>query len=55
MPATELHDANDRTAAGTPVANLYCHGCGHYSGGGLCRVCQREKAKASAAIQSESK
>ena len=37
MPA----QPNDRTATGRPVAELYCRQCGFYSGGGLCRVCQR--------------
>ena len=42
MPASDLHDPHDRDDTGALVATLYCPDCGHYSGGGLCRVCQRE-------------
>ena len=31
----------DHTAAGKAIADCYCPECGYYSGGGLCRVCQR--------------
>lgn len=41
MPASDLHDPEDRTAAGTKIKYLYCPECGHYSGGGVCRVCER--------------
>ena len=41
MPATDLHNPEDRTSAGTMVRFLYCPDCGHYSGGGICRVCER--------------
>ena len=41
MPASDLHDPEDRTSTGVKVKYLYCPDCGHYSGGGLCRVCQR--------------
>ena len=41
MPASDLHDPNDRDATGALVATLYCPGCDEYSGGGLCRVCRR--------------
>ena len=37
----DQHDPEDRTATGTKVKYLYCPDCGRYSGGGLCRVCQR--------------
>ena len=30
-----------RTAAGQLLKDLYCPGCDQYSGGGICRVCQR--------------
>ena len=40
MPATDLVDAHDRTAAGLLVATLYCPGCDEYSGGGFCRRCE---------------
>ena len=41
MPASDLHDPEDRTAVGTKIKYLYCPECGHYSGGGVCRVCAR--------------
>ena len=41
MPATDLHDPEDRDATGVKVKYLYCPDCGHYSGGGICRVCER--------------
>ena len=45
VPAADLHDPDDRTATGIPVASLYCPSCGHYSGDGKpCRVCRRDKA-----------
>ena len=41
MPASDLHDPEDRDATGVKVRYLYCPDCGHFSGGGVCRVCQR--------------
>ena len=41
MPASDLHDPEDRDATGVKVKYLYCPDCGHYSGGGVCRVCER--------------
>ena len=41
MPASDLKNPDDRTADGTMVKYLYCPECSNYSGGGLCRVCDR--------------
>ena len=41
MPASDLHDPEDRDATGVKVRNLYCPDCGQFSGGGVCRVCVR--------------
>ena len=41
MPASDLHDPEDRDATGVKVRYLYCPECGHFSGGGVCRVCKR--------------
>ena len=41
MPASDLHDPEDRDATGVKVKYLYCPDCGLYSGGGVCRVCER--------------
>ena len=41
MPADDLHDPETRTATGTKVRYLYCPDCGRYSGGGVCRPCER--------------
>ena len=41
MPASDLHDPEDRDAIGQKVRCLYCPDCGHFSGGGVCRVCER--------------
>ena len=41
MPASDLRDPEDRDATGTKVRYLYCPDCDEYSGGGVCRVCQR--------------
>ena len=41
MPASDLIDPEDRTSAGRMVRYLYCPDCGHYSGGRVCRQCQR--------------
>ena len=30
------------TASGKPIADCFCPLCDEYSGGGICRVCQRE-------------
>ena len=32
------------TATGKPIADCFCPSCDEYSGGGLCRLCQREQA-----------
>lgn len=40
MPASDLHDPEDRDATGTKVKYLYCPDCGEYSGGGVCRRCE---------------
>ena len=44
VPATDLVDAHDRTAADLLVVTLYCPGCDGYSGGGLCRRCESGQA-----------
>ena len=41
MPPSELKDPEDREATGTKVRFLYCPDCSWYSGGGVCRVCER--------------
>ena len=41
MPASDLHDPEYRDATGVKVKYLYCPECGHFSGGGVCRVCKR--------------
>ena len=41
MPASDLFDPEDRTSAGRKVRYLYCPDCAHYSGGRVCRQCQR--------------
>ena len=41
MPASDLVDPEDRTTVGRKVKYLYCLDCGHYSGGGVCRQCER--------------
>ena len=41
MPASDLHNPEDRDATGVKVKYLYCPDCGHFSGGGVCRVCER--------------
>ena len=41
MPASALKDPEDRTWTGTKVKYLYCPDCGQYSGGGVCRQCER--------------
>ena len=41
MPASDLHDPEDRDATGVKVRYLYCPDCGRFSGGGVCRVCDR--------------
>ena len=41
MPASDLFDPEDRTATGTKVKYLYCPDYGGYSGGRICRQCQR--------------
>ena len=41
MSVSELKDPEDREATGTKVRFLYCPDCGWYSGGGVCRVCER--------------
>ena len=40
MPASDLYDPEDRDATGVKVRYLYCPECGHYSGGGVCRMCE---------------
>ena len=40
MPASDLHDPEDRTATGTRVIYLFCADCDEYSGGGVCRRCE---------------
>ena len=42
MPAPSDMDPEERTASGSSLVDLYCTGCDAYSGGGLCRQCQRE-------------
>ena len=49
MSVSNLKDPEDRTAAGTKVKYLFCPDCGHYSGGGLCRVCERGLGRVHAA------
>ena len=41
MPASDLHDLECRDATGVKVKYLYCPDCGRFSGGGVCRVCER--------------
>lgn len=41
MPASDLHDPDYRDATGTMVKYLYCPECDNFSGGGVCRVCER--------------
>ena len=42
MPVSDLHDPEDRTAAGVMIRYLFCPDCGHYSGrAGVCRSCER--------------
>ena len=41
MPVSDLHDPEFRDATGTKVRYLYCPDCGYFSGGGVCRVCER--------------
>ena len=38
------HAPDARDATGKLVADCYCPQCDHFSGGGLCRVCRRERA-----------
>ena len=45
VPASDLHDLEDRTATGVKVRYLYCADCGRYSGGGVCRVCERGRGE----------
>ena len=40
MPISDLKDRNDRDFTGTMLKFLYCPDCGHYSGGGVCRLCE---------------
>ena len=41
MPVSDLHDPECRDSTGVKVKYLYCPECGHFSGGGVCRVCER--------------
>ena len=42
MPVSDLHDPEFRGGkGGTKVRYLYCPDCGYFSGGGVCRVCER--------------
>ena len=41
MPVSDLRDPEYRDATGTKVRYLYCPDCGYFSGGGVCRVCER--------------
>ena len=36
------HTLDARDAIGQLISEYYCPRCDYYSGGGLCRVCQRE-------------
>ncbi len=38
------HAPDARDATGKLLSECYCPRCDHVSGGGLCRVCQRELA-----------
>ena len=38
------HASDARDATGQLISECYCPRCDHFSGGGLCRVCQRELA-----------
>ena len=38
------HAPDARDATGQLVSERYCPRCDHFSGGGLCRVCRRERA-----------
>ena len=38
------HAPDARDATGKLVADCYCPQCDQFSGGGLCRVCRRERA-----------
>ena len=54
MGAADLRDHDDRTAAGRAVADLYCPRCDEYSGGGLCRRCERIRDMAATSGVAES-
>ena len=41
MPAPVNIDREARTGSGRLLVDCYCTSCDEYSGGGLCRVCQR--------------
>jgi hypothetical protein len=41
MPAPAHIDREARTGSGRLLVDCYCTSCDEYSGGGLCRVCQR--------------
>lgn len=41
MPASDLHDPEATTATGRKIVELFCPDCDEYSGGGVCRVCER--------------
>ena len=38
------HDDKTRDDTGKLISECYCPQCGHFSGGGICRVCRRERA-----------
>ena len=41
MPAPAHINREARTGTGRLLVDCYCSSCDEYSGGGLCRVCQR--------------
>ena len=47
------NDGYHRTAAGRLVKDLYCPGCDQYSGGGICRVCQRGQGEFTPPVPAE--
>lgn len=53
MTIHDLKDPEDRDATGVKVRYLYCPDCGRYSGGGVCRSCERGLGEFAAPARSE--